>query len=81
MERAIFNDHMEIVEFLLDKYPSYVIKLPQSSYAKIVPLIQKRFVITFRKIENENIVREFLRKKLIYHPASLYMKRLVENFD
>jgi DNA repair exonuclease SbcCD nuclease subunit len=28
----------------------------------------------------ENIVREFITKKLVYHPTSCYMKRIVNNF-
>lgn len=79
-EYAIVNGNLEIVEYLLPFYPQYIKKLNDEQYEKVIPIIQKMFAGTFSKIKKENIVKEFLAKRLIYHPTASYMKRLVDNF-
>lgn len=47
----------------------------------IMSVLEYDFKKLFRKIEKQNIVRTFILKKIVYHPNSSYIKRLVNNFD
>ena len=70
----------EVLQFLYNNYKQLVTKVNDETYKKLLPFIQEDFEKVFRKIEKENIVREFLAQKLVYHPLSCYMKRIVKNF-
>ena len=80
MECAAAHDYQDILKFLYNNYKHLVTKVEQNTYEKLLPFIQEDFRKKFEKIEKENIVREFLAKKLVYHPSSCYMKRIVEKF-
>lgn len=77
---AIRGDHRNTIEFLYDNYKHLVTKVTDATYMKLLPLIQENFKKTYVKIEKENIVRDFIAKKLVYHPTSPYMKRIVDSF-
>ena len=80
MDYASCNSNTEILEFLYNNYKHLVTKVNDKTYEDLLPFIQEDFRKVFRKIEKENIVREFISKKLVYHPSSCYMKRIVDNF-
>jgi hypothetical protein len=80
MNIATRKGHLEILQYLYSNYKHLVTKVNQQTYQKILPFIQEDFRKIFEKIQKENIVREFITKKLVYHPTSCYMKRIVNNF-
>jgi hypothetical protein len=77
---AIRGDHNDIIEFLYNNYKHLITKVTDVTYMKLLPFIQEKFKKTFVKIEKENMVRDFIAKKLVYHPTSSYMKRIVDSF-
>ena len=79
-KEKIDSNNKTILKFLYNNYKHLVTKVNDNTYEKLLPLIQEDFRKKFEKIEKENIVREFLSKKLVYHPSSCYMKRIVDNF-
>lgn len=78
---AIEYEQWEVAYDLFHRLPLHSIpEMSRFRYNKLIPFIQEHFAETFDRIRRENIVREFLAKKLVYHPTSSYVKRVVESF-
>lgn len=73
-------DYKEQLLFLYNNYKHVVPKVNEETYKKLLPFIEEDFKRTFKKIEKQNIVREFLAKQVVYHPTSSYVKRIVNSF-
>jgi phage tail protein X len=80
MNYANNKGHLDILKFLCGHYKHLVTKVNEKVYEKLLPIIQEDFRSLFTRIEKENIVREFIAKKLVYHPSSSYIKRIVGRF-
>jgi hypothetical protein len=50
-------------------------------YTTMIKEYQKIFAEIFRHIEKELIVKRFVLKRIIYHPESMYIKRITQTFD
>jgi hypothetical protein len=76
-------DHLDILQFLYNhnKTIECIQEMSATTYEKLLPFILLDFKKMFDHIQKQVIVREFIRKKIVYHPNSCYMKRIVNDFD
>lgn len=80
LRKAVKSGHLQIIHFFVMTYKHLIPQVDRETYEKLIPFIQEQFAETFKKIQKENIVRDFISKRLLYHPTSSYMKRVVESF-
>lgn len=77
---ATMNNSLDILKFLYVNYKHLVTKVHRETYEMLIPFLQADFRALFTRIEKEMIVKEFLCKKIVYHPSSCYIKRIVGRF-
>ncbi len=83
MKLAATLDHLDILQFLYNhnKTIKCIQEMNENTYEKVLPFILLDFRKMFDHIQKQVTVREFIRKKIVYHPHSSYMRRIVSEFD
>ncbi len=80
IRRAIEHNHLDIAFYLLKQYPINIVRIYDKGYQSLLPLIQKHFREVFMKIRADVMIKRFISKKIVYHPSSPYIRRLIQTF-